>query len=288
MKSLLILFCIIGINSSIYSQRSIQIIDDENKCIPFVEITLFYLSDSIRNYSTINGKVTIDDTLNLNSIRFSHVSHQNKIVSSNELSDTVILERKISELPEVEVSPNTNKRHRRLGVKQRFRQMRIINNSGYEIITLFNDPDLAGWSIDEFIFHSVEMEGRYRGYFRIVFYENDKGLPSSRIPIDNLYYLERNMNNKSSIDLTELNITFPDSGVFVGIEWLGNDTIPKINSFEVQYSRVFNSNFYNRPQDHPSFSRFKLLDDNWIRMDNSNQFFHDYCIPTFQLILSNN
>lgn len=286
MKSPLLIFFVITINSAIFSQERFQIIDENFECVPFVSVTFFYQSDSVKTYSTISGIVTIENSMNLDSIRLNHVSHLSKVISRNELTDTVILESKVLELLEVNVSSSHVKELRKLGVRQRLRNMRIVNNVGYEIVTLFEDSNLVGWNVDEFVFHSVKMEGDFRAYYRIVFYENDNGFPSSRIPIDEMHFLDADMKNKSSIDLSKRNIEFPSSGFFVGIEWLGNDSIQRVDPFDVQYSRVFKSNFYDNPQNHPSFSRIKLLDNNWNRIDNSNSMYLEYCIPTFQLILS--
>lgn len=286
MKSPLLIFFVIAINSSIFSQKRFQIIDESFECVPFVSVTFYYQSDSVRTYSTKNGIVTIEDSLNLDSIRLNHVSHLSKFISRNELTDTVILKSKVLELLEVNVSSSHVKEIRKLGVRQRLRNMRVVNNVRYEIVTLFEDTNLVGWTVDEFVYHSVKTEGDYRGYFRIVFYENDNGFPSSRIPIDEMHFLDAGIKNKSSIDISVWNIEFPSTGFFVGIEWLGNDSVQRVDPFDVQYSRVFKSNFYNNPQDHPSFSRIKLLDNNWNRIDNSNSMYLEYCIPTFQLILS--
>lgn len=230
-KSLAII--LILISNLCFSQLKSVIIDSETKeKIPYVNI--WVENENIGTTSNEKGEFEIQvDSQKI--ILFSAIGFQTKKVSSDSIKNILELKPVITELDEIVI--NSKKLSQELTIGQ-FKKSKINSYFGCGIYP---------WISAKFFERKEEYEkAPYLKKFRILtnsdvknskfnirlYGVNEKGEPDNYIYNENIIGIAKKGKKITEIDVSKLNIKFPEKGFFLAIEWL----IIEENKYEYKYT----------------------------------------------------
>tara|TARA_R110001583_G_scaffold190362_2_gene354548 strand:+ start:2681 stop:3574 length:894 start_codon:yes stop_codon:yes gene_type:complete len=232
MKKLLT-FIILLISNLCFGQLKSVIIDSETKeKIPYVNI--WVENENIGTTSNEKGEFELEiDSPKI--ILFSAIGFQTKKVSSDSIKNILELKPVITELDEIII--NSKKLSQEFTIGE-FKKSKI--NSYF---ACGKQP----WISARFFEHKEEYEKTpYLKKFRILtnsdvknskfnirlYGVNEKGEPENYIYNENIIGIAKKGKKTTEIDVSELNIEFPEKGFFIAIEWL----IIEGNKYEYKYT----------------------------------------------------
>jgi hypothetical protein len=232
MKKLLAITFLL-ISNLCFSQIKSVIIDSETKeKIPFVNI--WVENENIGTTSNEKGEFE----LKINStkiILFSAIGFETKKITSDSIKNIVELKPLITELDEIII--NSKKLSQELTIGE-FKKSKI--NSYFAC-------GIQPWISAKFFEHKEEYEKTpYLKKFRILtnsaiknskfkirlYRVNEKSEPQNYIYNENIIGIAKKGKRTTEIDVSELNIEFPEKGFFIAIEWL----IIEGNKYEYKYT----------------------------------------------------
>ena len=246
MKNIFIIFYIVSISSFAFSQKQnkIQIIDYRTKK-PVSFVTIFDKQSNKGFYCDENGyflsgKITTD------TIILSCIGYELLNISKNDMikQDKINMYPKVYNINEIVISPDKKQRIKKYsGFSKCKPALSISNTQGAVFATLINNPNNINSIISEIIIptrnnnHLSKKENILNGFFRIHLYSvNEKdSSPNKELLNENLTFNFSDFNKKNKIgistrnvikiNISEYNIMMPRDGIFVGIEWLGDNLI---------------------------------------------------------------
>ncbi len=200
--------------------RSVVINSATNEGVPFVNIWIE--NENVGTTSNQNGEFELDvDGEKM--IVFSAIGFETRKVPSQSITDTVILTQKINLLDEVIVQSNKGNEKLVLG---KFKKSRInhyfscgtkpwITARRYE----FEEEYLKTPFLNKLkILTRSDIKD---AQFNIRLYGIGKeGEPSGFIYDENIIGLAKKSKKVTEVDLSDLNIRFPEDGFFIAVEWL--------------------------------------------------------------------
>lgn len=168
---------------------------------------------------------------------FSAVGYKMLKINAEKIPETIFLEQQIIDLGEILVKPRRNKNSKSIGKINSKKVDAFFANRGLPQITAKFIPYTESISTTRFI-KSIKIITRSEiknSIFNIRLYTpNDKGEPSEFYYNQNIVGTCEKGKKITEINVENLNIKFPESGLFVGAEWL----IVEQNKFVFEYYEV--------------------------------------------------
>ncbi len=216
----------------IFSQLKGVIINSETKeKIPYVNI--WVENDSIGTTSNENGEFTLEISRG-DFLILSSLGYENKRIEISKISNTISLNPKITELQEVII--NSTKQRKEL-VIGKFNDSEV----GYYYASLDKPEIKARFFPFDYIYSKTPYlkKLKFRIYsnirnakFNVRLYSvGENGEPKNPLYEKNIIGTVKKGTKNIEIDLSNLDITFPESGLFVSYEWL----IIKENEFKASF-----------------------------------------------------
>ncbi|MGI6477883.1 MAG: carboxypeptidase-like regulatory domain-containing protein [Salinivirgaceae bacterium] len=216
-----------------YSQEtkiiSGKIINQEGEGIPYSSIEFKSKKGGVAcdNKGIYHWKIknfTTKDTIIIRSM--GYLSKEVPISIILDTSQSVILKRKIFELDEVVISSNTetyNKKVKIVGNNNKPKGGFGFISPGREIAIFIKDTSVVNRRIHSVSYFISNKVGIPTTPFRVRIYSVDKqtGLPSNDLLINQIVFTPKN-SGWNSIQIND-DITFPENGVFVSMEYIYTD-----------------------------------------------------------------
>lgn len=232
MKKLLAITFLI-ISNLCFSQLKSVIINSETKeKIPYVNI--WVENENIGTTSNEKGEFELEIE-NRKIILFSAIGYKTKKISSNSINSILELEPLTTQLDEVIIS------------SKKLTQELIIGKFKKSKINHYFGSGIKPWITARFF----KYDNQYKqtpflkkirlltksdvrdSKFNIRLYRvNENGEPENYIYDQNIIAIARKGKKTTQIDISELNIEFPENGFFIAIEWL----IIENNKYEYKYA----------------------------------------------------
>ena len=236
MKNKLLTILMLLTTTITYGQVKAVIVDSTTKHkIPFVNIWIE--DENIGTTSNINGAFNLNANDSSKIIVFSSLGYESKKVKLGSITSIVKLKPKNTELQEVFITPRKQNIETVIGTIKR------KNINGY--FGCGTKP----WIVARYF----EYKEPYKqtpylkkiklltksdvrdSKFNIRFYSvNENGQPEDNIVNQNVIGVARKGKRTTEIDVSKLNIRFPEKGFFIAIEWL----IIESNKYEYTYTMV--------------------------------------------------
>lgn len=234
MKYKLLTLVLLLIPKVIFGQINAVVIDDSTKdIIPYVNIWIE--DENTGTTSNENGAFSLDCEEQTKIVVFSAIGYETKKIKSGLINQVVELKPKITEIPEVVIKPTKQNEELSIG---RFEKSGInyyfacgtkpwITARYFEFkADYYQTPFLNKIKL---LTNSDVKDSK----FNIRLYSVDEnGNPGSYIYDKNIIGVAPKGKKITEIDISELNIRFPEKGLFVAIEWL----IIESNKFEFNYT----------------------------------------------------
>ncbi|TAE15772.1 MAG: hypothetical protein EAZ95_08355 [Bacteroidetes bacterium] len=281
MKKILFLFlCFIHLSSF---AQDIQILSKQDSTeVPYVDV-IYFANDSIvgGTYTDEDGKVTLKIPLQCNTIEFSTMGYNTVKISKKDLNSVIYLEELPMPLHEIVLTSSKIKKKKatKLGYPIKHKRYSFNVKDGLEVVTLFKPNTQNQRKLYAFLFYltdkGFEFPDDYASVFRIVFYENNDNKPYKQIHIKDekqqVFTINAKQYGKIKLNIDRLNITLPQEGLFVGIEYIGfmegngKDIQKNIESEEESFKQPSIS-FLKQKKAEKTYIRWKFKEKgkNWL------------------------
>lgn len=163
---------------------------------------------------TIQAKLT--DSLLLTSVGFKAI-----VVSASTIADTIYLDEEAKFLNEFTVS--STKRTKKVDIGNLKDKTFLATGGANQYAKLFINPAAEG-VLDAVTFclqPEAKKYGRYMTVIMVRIYENNNGVPGRDLLLEKVIVPIKENQKQASIDLSKYNIPFPESGLFVGFDFIG-------------------------------------------------------------------
>ena len=232
MKKLLAITFLLISNLSFCQLRSVIIDSETKEKIPYVNI--WVENENIGTTSNEKGEFELEiDGIKI--IQFSAIGFESKKISSGLIKETLELKPITTELDEVIISSKKSTQELVIG---EFKKSKINHYFGCGVkpwITarFFKFKDIYDKTPYLKKISLLTKSDVKNSKFNIRLYSvNEKGEPENYIYDQNIIGVAKKGKKTTEIDISKLNIEFPESGFFIGIEWL----IIEENKHEYNYT----------------------------------------------------
>jgi hypothetical protein len=263
------------------------IVDFETKKpIPYVAIEI--IENGYGIYSNEDGKFILN-IKNSESLRFSHLGYIPLIVKNKNLKDTLFLKKNVIDLDEIIILSGDLK-VKKIGYIKKRKTLRWHIKPQTQLATLIKykenlkkaylkkifipiSKDIPGSRSNKMLKTNVD----FKSVFRIHVYENNNDTPGINLTKKNiLINCNQNTDEILTIDISDEFIVFPPSGIFIGIEMIGElDTNGKI--VEKKLGDVLPSFMYTNKKKKNitsiSFIKREFGNYEWEKIDNTSKDF---------------
>jgi hypothetical protein len=245
-----------------YAQLKGVVINAETETpIPYVNI--WVENQNIGTSSNRKGAFTLKVD-GIKTLVFSAIGYQTKRISSDSILSTVKLKQQINQLNEVVL--NSKK-------KSKLKSIGEFKKSGINYYYACTNP----WIIARRFEYSESYKStpyldkitlltqskKSDSKFMIRLYNiGENGAPSDYYYQENIIGIAKKGKSKTEVDISELNIAFPENGFFVAVEWLIIDE----NQYEFRYTMEDSKEKFNDTNYNPSFGIIPAETnlDSWI------------------------
>lgn len=225
MKIRFTLFFLLIFLNNLFSQINATIIDEKtNEKVPFVNI--WVENENIGTSADANRKFTLEKIKSDKILVFSAIGYENLKINSNEIKEVVKLVPTITNLKEVVLIQRKN--NKKL-VIEKYKKS-IINhywacNFPKIEARLFNyKQEYSNTPFLRTIKVLTNNEKKEDAVFNVRLYNIGKnGLPESTIYDENILGYAKNGKKNTEIDVSNLNIQFPEKGIIIAVEWIITD-----------------------------------------------------------------
>jgi hypothetical protein len=226
--SILLLLVVLSMTTKANDPHRVHIVSYlDHQPISFAVLT-YYKKDSLigGSYANAEGVVTLKTPEKASIIQFSCVGYQTKWFSlPGIIPDTVNLEPVNITLPEIVINSDKKNKLIELGYikKSSLRAFGSKKNTEFAVFI----PNKTGKKmVLQTLLYKIRQEVDVKNALRVHLYAVDesKFMPGKDLVQSNLiFYIEgKHISGKViSFDLSNYGIQIPDSGVFVGLEWIG-------------------------------------------------------------------
>jgi len=264
MKQLFLIFTIVFLCNSVYSQYYIKDIKT-GECIEFA--TIFNFSANTGTYSNKSGfkiQATPNDTLIISCVGY----YSDTIIYTANLKKEIFLTPKIYQIDEVTLKVDVKSKKHELGFRKERDKTTFYSHVGSEWVAYIENKNPEHTKLIESVILKTSGKRKQNIAYRINIYKKDSitGLPGDIIA--NLPIFQSKKHKGKKYNLNE-NLIFPDTGVFVGIEWLSylDDKGNKIDSgTEIALSVPLTFSV----TDSYTYFRSKFHDNQWILAENDH------------------
>jgi len=209
----------------------LQILDKNTKA-PVPYATIVKKNENAGLYADEKGY--FDVTFQHNDTLFiSCIGYFSKIIPANDVKKqrTIYLTPKTYDINEVVIKPGDNNiRIKHWGYDKSKSDITISNAPGATFVTYIPNETQSKVVLKDIIIPTKSKKRLSKakdireGYFRLhIFAVNDSGSPGKELLTKDMVYNTSDFSRKFKIELVEQNIFIPNNGIFVGIEWLGDN-----------------------------------------------------------------
>jgi len=230
-KLFLISFSLI---STICYGQSKAVVIDQNTKEPISYVNIWIEDKSIGTSSKLKGEfeLSIDSS---EIIVFSAIGYKTKRVQSDSIKEIIELESSITKLKEVVVNPKQNNLELIIGSvkKSKIDASFGVETEPWIIARYFPYQEIYKQTPYlnrvKLISRSIIKEAKFNLRFYSV---NENGEPGNYLCHENIIGVAKKGKRVTEIDLSDLNIGFPEEGFFIAVEWLIIDE----NRHEFEYT----------------------------------------------------
>ena len=221
MKNYLTTALLLLISNMGFSQLMSVVIDSDTKeKIPFVNI--WVENENIGTTSNLQGafEIAIDTP---KTIVFSAIGYEIKKISSDSIKAVVELIPKITELDEIIVTAKKQSEYLTIGDFKKSKVDAYFGSGSkpWIVARYFEyDPTYSKTRFLEKIRLCTRSDVKDAKFNIRLYSVNDMGEPDGYIYDKNIIGIARKGKKFTEIDLSELNIKFPEKGFFIAVEWL--------------------------------------------------------------------
>lgn len=225
--------CLLLFSSSVVSQITGKVINEETKePIPYVNI--WVQGEDKGTTSAENGDFVMDVNPDNRSLVFSAIGFESKIISVSTNMERIALNPKFTELNEVVVSASKKNKETVIGKFKRSKINKFFAASNQPKIWARYFPYQPEYNKTSFL-KSIKVftiSYDHESKINIRFYSvKDDGSPDDFFYGQNVIATPQKGNKITEVNLTDLNIPFPETGLFVAFEWL----VIEENKYEYEY-----------------------------------------------------
>lgn len=168
------------------------------------------------------------------SIKISHIAYLSRIVAVNEiLSDTIKLNENLNNIGEVIIKSSDAFHDKcKIGFYNKDNNGEFLLKPGNQIAVYIENPREKTALIKSVTFE-VKKRGQCNSTLRLRILENldDKMAPGQDLLKDNIVINSAQLLKSNSIDISRFKVYLPANGIFIVIEWIGNDSNCDLISF---------------------------------------------------------
>jgi hypothetical protein len=222
-SNLIKIFILLFVQLSFGQIKSILV--DENTKRPIEYANIWIENEVIGTFSNDKGYFSLITKSENNIIVISHVGYQSKSVLISEIKDTIFLNPIIIKLDEISVFQRKNRNQIILDeIKNKQVDLYFGTNLNYPWIVAKYFPFNEKFPELKFLKKISLMTGiNKKANFNIRIYSVDKeGKPFEYLTSENINVTAEKGINKTEIDVSKLNILFPENGLFIAIENIRN------------------------------------------------------------------
>ncbi|AWH73535.1 hypothetical protein DCS32_05005 [Dokdonia sp. Dokd-P16] len=215
-------FIIILFSLNLYSQEKKVCILDSISKNPVSFSSIYYSTSNRGSISDINGVVNIKTLDNSEKISISNLGYHTKDIFTNNINDTIYLNKKTEQLPEIILESTKNDL---LGFSNSKKTKYLGSQiSGPILVQLISNPNQSQTIINKLIFN-IRSSKRDSLYVRAHLFTIDSASMKPKIELLSKSIIKKLNKRKGNleIDISGEKIIFPKDGVYIGLEWLGED-----------------------------------------------------------------
>lgn len=232
MKIKFIIF-LLFISSGVIAQLKGKIINAETRePIPYVNIWVQGMDKGTT--SSENGDFVLDVNAQGKNLVFTAIGFETKIMDATEQMESVALHPKFTELDEVIVSASKENKENIVGKFKRSKISRFFAASNQPKIWARYFPYRPECNETSFLksikVFTISHDGDSKINIRFYSVKED-GSPDEFLYGENVIATPKKGNKITEVNLSDLNISFPEAGLFVAFEWL----IVEENKYEYTY-----------------------------------------------------
>lgn len=253
-KSFLIIFAILLKSQFAYSQvKSVMIDSNTKQEIPYVNI--WVENENIGTTSNDRGEFQLNVSDLNKSIVFSAIGYTTKKIKAGEIKGVVALDPYAIVLQEVFIAP---KKYTKELVIESFKK----SETNHYFVGGITPWIMAKYFAFEDDYKSTPYLKKIKiitnseidqATFNIRLYSvNENGNPGEYLYDKNIIGIARKGKNITEVDLSQLNILFPENGFFIAYEWL----IIESNKYEFTYTRQGSKEKFNGIRYEPGIGSF--------------------------------
>lgn len=262
MKKLLAITFLLISNLSFCQLKSIIIDSESKEKIPFVNI--WVQNENIGTTSNENGEFELD-VENEKLIHFSAIGYETTEILSDSIKAFVTLTPKVTDLDEVVLKTKKQSKKRLLG---KFKKSKINHYFGtgtkpWITARYFEfDKEYEKTPFVNKIKVLTNSDVKDAKFIIRLYGVGENGQPENYIFDENIFGIAKKGKKITEIDISELNIQFPEKGFFVAIEWL----IIEENKYEYSYTMTETNKKLNGISYEPAFGTVPAKTDknSWI------------------------
>jgi hypothetical protein len=165
------------------------------------------------------GKILLENGSKYDSILLSHIGYNSSVIHLEDVMDSVFL-RPGFILPEVLVNYEKEKESY-CGRSKTFWGTGINATAGYEVVCFIENHFQNKKTVASFVFWVNRFISSDSTFFRIVVYDVQNGAPGSCLFRSSSYFTGDHREKRIELSLRNQGLSFPPSGLYVGLEWLG-------------------------------------------------------------------
>ncbi len=189
--------------------------------VPFATVILNQdLKVTSGAYSNEDGQLTILGHYDF--LEISCIGYESKKVFIDEVKEVIFLKEKTYQLDEVIINSNVNQKDLLVGYSKEKKTMFYGVSKGIITAVYIKNSHQVAARIKSFVFNILKCKHRFA--CRLHFYELDllTGIPGKELLTDDfVFFVEKGEKGAKEINLSKLNLVFPNGGVCVGVEGLG-------------------------------------------------------------------
>lgn len=190
--------------------------------VPFSAVSIFNNNDSQGKYSDKNGRLTLECFTKFDSITFSCLGFYSRVFYTKNIPDTIKLQSRSYEIPEVRVKPNSQAKYVTIGHIKNRKESTLSSYSGFEMVSLIANP-LGKETTISSVLYKLKIWDRFTFALRVHLYSvGSDGMPCDELMHENvIMYIKSKKKEVVEQDISHLSIKLPVNGIYVGLEWLG-------------------------------------------------------------------
>ncbi|MEZ4782025.1 MAG: carboxypeptidase-like regulatory domain-containing protein [Flavobacteriaceae bacterium] len=273
----------------VFSQTKTFTVKSDDPKISLAYSTIQVIGKQVGFYTDSEGKFILPDGINYNdSIQISYVGYKTVKLKVEQLTETIVLMPKTEILDEILIE-HKHSRTVSIGLANKKTKLTWHIRPKAELSTLIKNEKYIPNSYIEKIHIPIDkgklikVDGKiemtypnFESVFRVHLYSIENNKPKMQLlnyPV--LLYCNQDSDNVLTVDISNEHIEFPQEGIFIGVEMIGDKAQNYSNENKLEQSTLPSFRFTKKAKknlDLVSYSKNIFFEDNWTSINNSNEF----------------